>query len=172
MIITYGLIHVINLAWNVKDLYGKNAIIVVCNKKDGTAKNVFIVKMEDVRYIKECIKMKIWEAELNLFDEDFGRGETYKIIFSFESYGEDYELNESQTKYLNVYGMFYDTVPVNMTYENTVWGLKVTQGFTEDKTEEEQEKIKQDMINYMRECLIKEKNRIVESYDNKIDALE
>ena len=116
--------------------------------------------------------MKIWEAELHLFDNDFGRGETYKIIFSFESYGEDYELNESQTKYLDVYGMFYDTVPVNMTYENTVWGSKVTQGFTEDKTEEEQEKIKQDMIDYMRECLIKEKNRIVKSYDNKIDALK
>ena len=116
--------------------------------------------------------MKIWEAELNLFDEDFGRGETYKNYFSFKSYGEDYELNESQTEYLNVYGMFYDTVPVNMTYENTVWGIKVTQGFTENKTEEEQEKIKQDMINYMRECLIKEKNRIIESYDNKIDALK
>ena len=116
--------------------------------------------------------MKIWEAELNLFNNDFGRGETYKIIFSFESYGEDYELNESQTKYLNVYGMFYDTVPVNMTYENTVWGIKVTQGFTEDKTEEEQEKIKQDMINYARECLIKEKNRVIESYDNKIKALK
>ena len=27
--------------------------------------------------------MKIWEAELNLFNNDFGRGETYKIIFSF-----------------------------------------------------------------------------------------
>ena len=116
--------------------------------------------------------MKVWEAELNLFDEDFGKGETYKIIFSFESYGEDYELNESQTKYLNVYGMFYDAIPINMTYENTIWGSKVTQGFTEDKTEEEQEKIKQDMIGYMRECLIKEKNKIIESYDNKIDALE
>ena len=114
--------------------------------------------------------MKIWEAELNLFDEDFGRGKAYKINFSFEFNGEGYKLNESQ--YLNDYGMFYDTVPVNMTYENTVWGLKVTQGFTENKTEEEQEKIKQDMINYMRECLIKEKNRIIESYDNKIDALE
>ena len=108
MIITYGLIHVINLAWNVKDLYGKNAIIFACNKEDGTAKNVFIVKMEDVRYIKECIKMKIWEAELNLFDEDFGKGEAYKINFSFEFNGEDYKLNESQTEYLNVYGMFYD----------------------------------------------------------------
>ena len=116
--------------------------------------------------------MKIWEAELNLFDEDFGKGEAYKINFSFESYGEDYELNESQTKYLNVYGMFYDTVPVNMTYENTVWGLKVTQGFTEDKTEEEQKKIKQDMIDYMRECLIKEKNKVIKSYDNKIKALK
>ena len=116
--------------------------------------------------------MKIWEAELNLFDNDFGRGEAYKFIFSFESYGEDYELNESQTKYLNVYGMFYDTVPVNMTYENTVWGSKVTQGFTEDKTEEEQEKIKQDMIDYMRECLIKEKNKIVESYNKKIESLK
>ena len=116
--------------------------------------------------------MKMWEAELNLFNEDFGKGETYKIIFSFESYEEDYELNKSQTEYLNVYGMFYDTVPVNMTYENTVWGIKVTQGFTEDKTEEEQEKIKQDMINYMRECLIKEKNKIIESYDKKIESLK
>ena len=116
--------------------------------------------------------MKIWEAELNLFDNDFGRGETYKIIFSFKSDGEDYELNESQTEYLNVYGMFYDTVPINMTYENTVWGIKVTQGFTEDKTEEEQEKIKQDMIDYMRECLIKEKNKIIESYDKKIESLK
>ena len=51
--------------------------------------------------------MKMWEAELNLFNEDFGRGKAYKFIFSFESYEEDYELNESQTKYLNVYGMFY-----------------------------------------------------------------
>ena len=59
-----------------------------------------------------------------------------------------------------------------MTYENTVWGLKVTQGFTEDKTEEEQKKIKQDMINYMRECLIKEKNKIIESYDKKIESLK
>ena len=116
--------------------------------------------------------MKIWEAELNLFDKDFGRGEAYKFIFSFESYGEDYKSNESQTKYLNVYGLFYDTIPVNMTYENTVWGSKVTQGFTEDKTEEEQEKIKQDMIDYMRKCLIKEKNKIIEYYDNKIDALK
>ena len=116
--------------------------------------------------------MKMWEAELNLFNEDFGKGEVYKINFSFEFNGEDYKLNESQTEYLNVYGMFYDTVPVNMTYENTVWGSKVTQGFTENKTEEEQEKIKQDMIDYMRECLIKEKNKIIESYDNKIDALK
>ena len=114
--------------------------------------------------------MKIWEAELNLFDEDFGKGDAYKINFSFEFDGEDYELNESQ--YLNVYGMFYDTVPVNMTYENTVWGSKVTQGFTEDKTEEEQEKIKQDMIDYMRECLIKEKNKIIKSYDKKIESLK
>ena len=116
--------------------------------------------------------MKMWEAELNLFNEDFGKGKVYKINFSFEFNGEDYKLNESQTEYLNVYGMFYDTVPVNMTYENTVWGIKVTQGFTENKTEEEQEKIKQDMIDYMRECLIKEKNKIIESYDKKIDALK
>ena len=116
--------------------------------------------------------MKIWEAELNLFDEDFGKGEVYKINFSFESYGEDYEFNESQTKYLNDYGMFYDTVPINMTYENTIWGSKVTQGFTEDKTEEEQEKIKKDMIDYMRECLIKEKNKIIESYNKKIESLK
>ena len=116
--------------------------------------------------------MKMWEAELNLFNEDFGKGKVYKINFSFEFNGEDYKLNESQTEYLNVYGCFYETVPVNMTYENTVWGLKVTQGFTEDKTEEEQEKIKQDMIDYMRECLIKEKNRIIESYDKKIESLK
>ena len=51
--------------------------------------------------------MKMWEAELNLFNEDFGKGKVYKINFSFEFNGEDYELNESQTKYLNVYGMFY-----------------------------------------------------------------
>ena len=114
--------------------------------------------------------MKIWEAELNLFNEDFGKGEVYKINFSFEFDGEDYNSNESQ--YLNVCGWFYDTVPVNMTYENTVWVSKVTQGFTEDKTEEEQEKIKQDMIVYMRECLIKEKNKIVEDYDKKIEALK
>ena len=116
--------------------------------------------------------MKIWEAELYLIDKDFGKGEAYKINFSFEFEGEDCKLNESQTKYLNVYGMFYDTVPINMTYENTVWGLKVTQGFTEDKTEEEQEKIRQDMIDYMRECLIKEKNKIIKSYDKKIESLK
>ena len=86
--------------------------------------------------------MKMWEAELNLFNEDFGKGEVYKINFSFESDEEDYELDESQTKYLNVYGMFYDPIYVNMTYKNTIWGSKVIQGFTENKTQEAQEKIK------------------------------
>ena len=116
--------------------------------------------------------MKIWEAELNLFNEDFGKGEIYKINFSFEFNGEDYEFNESQTKYLNDYEIFYDTVTVNMTYENTVWGKKVTQGFTEDITEKKKKKIKQDMIDYMRECLIKEKNKIIKSYDKKIESLK
>ena len=120
--------------------------------------------------------MKIWKAELNLlnlFDEDFGKGDAYKINFSFESTGEDYEFNDSRTKYSHFGCWNCDTIPVNMTYENTVWGLlKVTQGFTEDKTEEEQEKIKQDMIDYMRECLIKEKNKIIASYDKKIESLK
>ena len=116
--------------------------------------------------------MKIWKAELNLFNEDFGKGEAYKIIFSFESDEEDYELNNPQTEYLHFDGWICDRIPVNMTYENTFLGLKVTQGFTEDKTEEEQEKIKQDMIDYMREYLIKEKNRIVESYNKKIEFLK
>ena len=48
----------------------------------------------------------------------------------------------------------------------------MTQGFTEDKSEEEQKKIKQDMIAYMRKCLIKEKNKIIESYDKKIESLK
>ena len=116
--------------------------------------------------------MKIWKAELNLFDEDFGKGEGYRINFSFESDGEDYELNKPKTKYLHFDGWMSDIIPVNMTYENTVWGLKVTQGFMEDKTEEEQKKIKQDMIDCMRECLIKEKNKIVESYNKKIEFLK
>ena len=118
--------------------------------------------------------MKIWKAELNLFDEDFGKGESYKTYFSFESDDEDYKLDNSKTKYLHFCGWFCDRVPVpvNMTYENTVWGLKVSQGFTEDITKEEQEKIKQDMIEYMRECLIKEKNRTIESYNKKIESLK
>ena len=86
--------------------------------------------------------------------------------------GKDYELNDTKSKYLYFDECMSNTIPVNMTYESTVWGLQVMQGFTEDKTEEEQEKIKQDMINYMRECLIKEKNKIIESYDKKIDALK
>ena len=117
--------------------------------------------------------MKIWEAELNLFNDNSGKGEkTYKNIFSFESDEKDYKLNNPKAEYLYYDGWCCDAIPVNMTYENTIWGLKVTQGFTEDKTEEEQEKIKQNMIAYMRECLIKEKNKIVESYDKKIESLK
>ena len=105
--------------------------------------------------------------------EKIKKGEAYGINFNFESDGEDYELNNPKTEYyLHFDGWICDRVPINMTYENTVWGLQVTQGFTEDKTEEEQEKIKQDMIDYMRECLIKEKNKIIESYDKKIESLK
>ena len=118
--------------------------------------------------------MKIWKAELNLIKDNSGKGEkTYKNIFSFDSDEENYELNNPKTEYyLHFDGWICEKVPVNMTYENTIWGLKVTQGFTEDKTEEEQEKIKQDMIDYMRECLIKEKNRVIEDYDKKIASLK
>lgn len=116
--------------------------------------------------------MKIWKAELNLFNKKFGK-EAHKINFSFESDGEEYELNSLKTEYyLHIDGWICDRVPVNITYENTVWGLQVTQGFTEDKTQEEQKKIKQDMIDYMRECLIKEKNKIIASYDKKIESLK
>ena len=115
--------------------------------------------------------MKIWKAELNLFNKNFGKREAYK--FSFESDGEEYELNSLKTEYyLHFDGWICEKVPINMTYENTAWGLQVTQGFTEDKTEEEQEKIKQDMIAYMREYLIKERNKIVKSYDKKIASLK
>ena len=116
--------------------------------------------------------MKIWKAELYLFDEDFGKGDVYKINFSFKSDGEDYKLNDTKSKYLYFDECMSNTIPVNMTYENTIWGLKVTQVFTEDKTEEEQKKIKQDMIDYMRECLIKEKKKIIKSYDKKIESLK
>ena len=118
--------------------------------------------------------MKIWKAELNLFNDKPRKEEkTYKFNFRFESDGEDYELNNPKTEYyLHFDGWICEKVPVNMTYENTAWGLQVTQGFTEDKTEEEQEKIKQDMIDYMRECLIKEKNKIITSYDKKIESLK
>ena len=46
------------------------------------------------------------------------------------------------------------------------------EAYRQSLSEEEQKKIKQDMIDYMRECLIKEKNKIIESYNKKIEALK
>ena len=115
--------------------------------------------------------MKIWKAELYLIDKDVWDNDNYEIIFDFESYGNDYEVNEKKGEYVHFEDWIGGRIPINMKLENTLAGIKIIQGFIEEKTEEEQEKIKQDMIDYMRECLIKEKNKIVESYNNKINAL-
>ena len=115
--------------------------------------------------------MKIWKAELYLIDRDFGRGANYEIIFDFELQEDDYKLNDNLDTYIHWEKWTSTRIPVNMECQSTVGGIKIIQGFAEDKTEKEQEKIKQDMINYMKEYLIKEKNEIVEDYDNKINAL-
>ena len=115
--------------------------------------------------------MKIWKAELHLFDEDFGKGEAYKLIFDFESDEEDYEVNEKKSEYVHFEDWICDRIPINMKFENTLAGIKIIQGFTEEKTEKEQEKIKQDMINYMKNYLIQERDRIIKSYNSKINAL-
>ena len=117
--------------------------------------------------------MKIWKAELIIIDTDFGLGKQLETRFYFEeNENQQWELNCNKNSYYYTDVRIRNDIPVNMKFEHTLTGYRVTQGFTEDKTEEEQEKIKQDMIDYMRECLIKERNRIVKSYDKKIEILK
>ena len=117
--------------------------------------------------------MKIWEAELIIIDTDFGLGKQFETRFYFEeNENQQWKLSSNKNSYYYTDGWIRNDIPVNMKFEHTLTGLKVTQGFTEDKTEEEQKKIKQDMIDYMRECLIKEKNKIIKSYDKKIESLK
>ena len=117
--------------------------------------------------------MKIWEAELIIIDTDFGLGKQFETRFYFEeNENQQWKLSSNKNNYYYTDGWIRYDIPVNMKFEHTLTGLKVTQGFTEDKTEEEQEKIKQDMIDYMRECLIKEKNKIIKSYNKKIESLK
>ena len=118
--------------------------------------------------------MKIWKAELILINtDDFGFGKNYEIRFYFEENdNQQWELSNNKNSYYYTDGWLRNDIPVNMKFEHTLTGIKVWQGFTEDKTEKEQEKIKQDMINYMKEYLIKKRDRIIESYNNKINALK
>ena len=114
--------------------------------------------------------MKIWKAKLYLYNKN-----GWKIDFDFETDDKDYMYSCDKTTFIynDEEGFWVDRIPVNYKYENTLFGgVTLTKGFTNELKGEELEEVKQEMKKVLFDCIQKEKEKVINKYDEKLNCLK
>ena len=111
--------------------------------------------------------MKVWKAELYLYKDN-----GWTVNFDFEKDDKEYEYNNDRTEFIHSEGWIIDRIPVNYRYENNMFGIKLSKGFTKELNEAELKDIKQEMKNFLFSCIQKEKEKVINEYDEKLNCLK
>ena len=110
--------------------------------------------------------MKIWRALLILNMEE---KENDRLLFFFEKMEEEYKYSKERDEYIYTKGYYYTCIPTKMKVEQCYSVITITIGYDHELTEEEQMKVKKEMIITLRTYLYNQKEHYLKKYNEKME---